>query len=534
LSSLSPPRYQRENFSHPTTMSYIAAALTPSPVAAAFPGIQWDPLGKLNLNPREKSLLRNAEHNPIDYTLSTEQEAKTYSCLLLRILSESLGPTGPSRVSFVKETLSTEDAMQILRVDAMGVVAHYVITKLYEVITCLLEKKGMSVAATFYNPTDGMLIDEWRPLLRVLHLGGNGDAFAQRGAAVSLAYILMAGCPSQGGSTMTRKINYSSAEEPLQALISWITSQLQSSVGTFLSLVTPTLTALMNCPEARLIFSSSGGIGYLCRHLRIGRSTAVSANSKKINKDAGASVQQLYELCFCLWTMTYECNSSATVRAHFARDGAVNALVDLVSSAPREKVVRVALSALRNLAICSADASPDSSGKKTIDGSTFLTDMIGAGLLKNIDLMRERQWTDPDLVDDVEVLYKLLHENFKEMSRWDVYKSELESGHLEWGILHSEKFFKENAKMMEGPDGDFFLLKMLIALVGSDDEEVAAIACFDIGEFVRHYPNGRSIAKRLGAKDIVMKLIEHENEEVQRHALQSVSKMMVQNWAAVS
>eukprot|EP00957_Ditylum_brightwellii_P111252 8483575-Ditylum_brightwellii.AAC.1 len=84
---------------------------------------------------------------------------------------------------------------------------------------------------------------------------------------------------------------------------------------------------------------------------------------------------------------------------------------------------------------------------------------------------------------------------------------------------------------MEGPDGDFFLLKMLIALVGSDDEEVAAIACFDIGEFVRHYPNGRSIAKRLGAKDIVMKLIEHENEEVQRHALQSVSKMMVQNWA---
>jgi V-type H+-transporting ATPase subunit H len=51
--------------------------------------------------------------------------------------------------------------------------------------------------------------------------------------------------------------------------------------------------------------------------------------------------------------------------------------------------------------------------------------------------------------------------------------------------------------MIEGNDGDFHLLKVLIALVSSSDEEVAAVACFDIGEFVRHYPNGRAIAKHL-------------------------------------
>lgn len=38
------------------------------------------------------------------------------------------------------------------------------------------------------------------------------------------------------------------------------------------------------------------------------------------------------------------------------------------------------------------------------------------------------------------------------------------------------------------------------------------------------------IAKRLGAKTIIMGLIDHENADLQRHALQSVSKMMVQNW----
>jgi len=79
----------------------------------------------------------------------------------------------------------------------------------------------------------------------------------------------------------------------------------------------------------------------------------------------------------------------------------------------------------------------------------------------------------------------------------------------------------------------FPLLQTLVALTASHDEEVQAIACYDIGEFVRHYPNGRVIARSLGAKDIVMRLVDHTNEELQRHALTAVSKMMVSNWAAV-
>lgn len=67
-------------------------------------------------------------------------------------------------------------------------------------------------------------------------------------------------------------------------------------------------------------------------------------------------------------------------------------------------------------------------------------------------------------------------------------------------------------------------------LAAGDDEEVAAIACFDIGEFVRHYPSGRALVKRLGMRNVVMELIEHENPELQRQALQCVSKMLVNNW----
>ena len=263
----------------------------------------------------------------------------------------------------------------------------------------------------------------------------------------------MAGCSSQRfASDRPCKINHSSVEEPLQALISWITSQLQSSASASLSLVTPTLTVLMSCPEARTKFAHSGGIGYLSRHLR---------NGTRGLKNA-ATVQQLYELCFCLWALSYECNGSAAIRATFARDNAVHSLVDVVASAPREKVVRVALSALRTLAQCTADTASASASKKEVTGSEFLSEMIGCRLIKYVDQMKERQWTDPDIVEDLTVLHKLLHDNFHEMSTWDVYLAEVQSGSLEWGFIHTEKFFKQNAKKFEGPDGDFFVVKVSV------------------------------------------------------------------------
>jgi hypothetical protein len=73
----------------------------------------------------------------------------------------------------------------------------------------------------------------------------------------------------------------------------------------------------------------------------------------------------------------------------------------------------------------------------------------------------------------LDILYKLLRETYKEMSRWDVYKAEVESGHLEWGLVHSEKFFKEHAKRLEGKNGDFAVLRV------SDSERLRSCASED-------------------------------------------------------
>jgi hypothetical protein len=160
----------------------LSLSLSPSPVAAAFAGIEWDPMEKLRLSEPEKATLRAAEANPLDYTLADRAEAAAYARVLLKVLAETVGPSGPSsRVSQVKELLPDAEALQMLYTDSTGVVTHYAITKLHDVIMCLQEKKetsGVSIATSFYN-ADGTLVEDWRPLLRVLHLGGSGDAFAQ-------------------------------------------------------------------------------------------------------------------------------------------------------------------------------------------------------------------------------------------------------------------------------------------------------------------------------------------------------------------
>jgi len=513
--------------------------LSPSPVTLAFPHIQWDPLGSLRLTAQETALLRMAETNPIEYTLADSRDASMYARVLLKVLAEaSAAGAGFGQVSTITEACEEEKALNALDEDPLGVVSHYAITKLHSIITTLMSGTTVTIGTVFYVGKDGVLVDQWKALLRILNKGGRGDIFAQSGAALCLALILVTACPSMQTKSVigddkakARPTSYASAVEPLEALTAWIVSQLKSTTGSGVGVAIPAMIALMAATETRHLFSASGGIKYLSRQLRASGKKATLSDKKS---SGNTTVQQLYELTFCLWCMTYELNASPNIRADFAKDGSsVAALTEMVSSAPREKVVRVALSALVNLATCSAEENPGPASTAKVDGEVFLTDMLACKLLKSIQYLEDRQFTDPDIADDIKKLHKLLADNYKEMSRWEVYKNEVESGHLQWGSVHTEAFFKENARAMEGKDADFKLLKVLIALLGSKDDEIAAIACNDIGEFVRFYPNGRAIAKRLGAKELVMPLIEHENVELQRHALQCVSKMMVQNWEYV-
>ena len=94
------------------------------------------------------------------------------------------------------------------------------------------------------------------------------------------------------------------------------------------------------------------------------------------------NAQLLYELTFCLWALSF-CEE---VRPSFLEEHVVEVLVEQVTAAPREKVVRVSLASLRNLCESSTDV---------------ITAIIKCDLPKTLANMRERQWADPDAAGSV-------------------------------------------------------------------------------------------------------------------------------------
>ena len=334
------------------------------------------------------------------YTLYDQEDASAYAHVLLKVLDELIGPRAPPcrqatnlRVSKLPldSLQSMDDALQHLDCDFSGVATHYVVSQLCEVVVTLRDaagsptdsksrgRKSKATLATTFFPS-GILVDDWRPLLRIL-LGERSDMYAQRGSAYCLAVILMEGCRLHRQGAL-----FQSLDAFLDPFVSWMTSRLQSSGTRSLPIVTPSLVVLIMSPEARELFDAAGGIGYLGRHLRHLDNESNNATQTDVNIKNVPSAQQIYELTYCLWVMSFDCQENESRRRNFHLHGAVHALVDLVSSQPREKIARCSLSALVNLATCEEGGCEQ-----------FLVDMIGRGLIKTIDLMKQRKLTDPDM-----------------------------------------------------------------------------------------------------------------------------------------
>ena len=657
----------------------VPIQLSQSPVHEAFHGIVGDPLQKLQLSTPEVALLQAAEANPLEYTLIDQHDAEAYAHVLLKVIDQcttSKTKTSKSRhvpavakLSLLQLPLQDDEALQLLYVDTMGVVLHYAISKLTAVIQALhamnsrssksstrRKKKTavVSVASIFYTTTTTssrqkiVLTEHCRRPLKRLLTGSMSDAYAQRGAAVCLAWILAAGL-ELSSSAEKEKASSSSfnnkkdeeEDDPLfglvsaplpattttttttttedndtttsllnsmESFVSWMTSRLASAKNSSdLSIVLPALMVFIpSSPTVRQAFDRAGGLAYLSRHLRIAKPTTTTTtttttiySSNSIddlylsssvfdndgsssiatmrtaiaNSNTRVSVQQLYELTYVVWLLSFDCCdvTKDRLRKHFYRDGVVSHLVDLVIAKPREKVVRVALATLKNLAQCheqqpdlptlqihysssngnslaaanekvdakrsklsrgsssgsltksspkrnqqlsgttAADSSglnspldalklsPTSSSRRrrttmadngttvfssspsllyksssstSITGHDFCKEMVACGLLKPMDRMlaaaaannnnNNSKMTDPDMLQDLQVLREILDFTFRHMTSWDVYVSEIESTHLQWGIVHTEQFFRENVKRMEGKDGKFGIVRVCV------------------------------------------------------------------------
>lgn len=230
-----------------------------------------------------------------------------------------------------------------------------------------------------------------------------------------------------------------------------------------------------------------------------------------------ANFQLQYQLIFCLWCLSF----NPGIAEHIQNSGIIQTLGDILSECSKEKVIRIILATFRNLL-------------EKVDDRELIREsalqMVQCKTLKTLELMDVKKFDDPDVQEDVEFLCEKLHASVQDLSSFDEYCTEVRSGRLHWSPVHkSEKFWRENAQRFN--EKAFELIKILIKILEStSDALVLCVAAHDIGEYVRHYPRGKTIVEQYQGKQAVMKLLSAEDPNVRYHALLAIQKLMVHNW----
>ncbi|KQS62958.1 uncharacterized protein Dere_GG20115, isoform C [Drosophila erecta] len=258
------------------------------------------------------------------------------------------------------------------------------------------------------------------------------------------------------------------------------------------------LQMMLRVDEYRFAFVGVDGISTLIRIL-----------STRVN------FQVQYQLIFCLWVLTF----NPLLAAKMNKFSVIPILADILSDCAKEKVTRIILAVFRNL----IEKPEDSSVAKD-----HCIAMVQCKVLKQLSILEQRRFDDEDITSDVEYLSEKLQNSVQDLSSFDEYATEVRSGRLEWSPVHkSAKFWRENAQRLN--EKNYELLRILVHLLEtSNDGIILSVACFDIGEYVRHYLRGKHVLEQLGGKQIVMQHLGHKDPNVRYEALLAVQKLMVQ------
>jgi len=257
---------------------------------------------------------------------------------------------------------------------------------------------------------------------------------------------------------------------------------------------------MLRLEEYRKAFSGCGGV-----------ETIVSVLSGKVN------FQVQYQLTFCIWMITF----SPDLAAKLNKYGVIPILADILSDAQKEKVSRIIIAVFRNLI-----EKPEAREVKKEN----CISMYQCKVMKQLELLEQRKLEDEDITDDIQFLIEKMESSVQDLSSYDEYVTEIKSGRLEWSPVHrSDRFWRENAHKLN--DKNYELLKILLNLLETNrDPLVLCVACFDLGEYVRHYSRGKHVLEQLGGKTLVMTLLSHDDPNVRYEALLAVQKLMVHNW----
>ncbi|KAL1928691.1 hypothetical protein VTP01DRAFT_2477 [Rhizomucor pusillus] len=273
----------------------------------------------------------------------------------------------------------------------------------------------------------------------------------------------------------------------------WMTFQLQSRNQDLIELNIQILDALFHVPSYRKAFWKT-----------------LHAVDSLVNilKRGSSKPQVLYEIVFAIWLLTFDTGIATNLNRKY---DVIPTLVEIAKTAVKEKVIRVVVATFKNM----IEKAPKAN----------LSAMLVAKLLPFVQHLSERKWSDQEVVDDITFIKEELESNFQSLTTFEVYASEIETGKLEWSPPHqSEIFWSQNAARLN--EDDQRLLKLLVRLLStSSDASILAIACHDLGQYAKYSgKDGKKRLQDLGAKQKIMELMTHQNQDVRYQALSATQK----------
>lgn len=232
--------------------------------------------------------------------------------------------------------------------------------------------------------------------------------------------------------------------------------------------------------------------------------------------DRRITFQLQYQLVFCIWMLSFQSDVVEKMKGY----PVAAVLCDVLRATNREKVQRIIFATFRNL----LEKPSQEVAEK------FAADMIHFKAVPVLNVLIQQTREDTDMQEDIAFLHERLNASLQDLSSWDEYVAEVKSGRLEWSPVHrSDKFWREN--VMKLNENNHEILKTLVVILQESQSAVAiAVAAHDLGEYVRYYPRGKRNIDTLGAKEMVMGMVNHGNSDVRMQALLAIQKMMVQNW----
>ncbi|KAK2964217.1 putative V-type proton ATPase subunit H [Blattamonas nauphoetae] len=301
------------------------------------------------------------------------------------------------------------------------------------------------------------------------------------------------------------------------------------------------LGQLLRVLRVRYLFVQSGGLEMICPFL--------------ITKHS--NIQILYETLYCIWLCTY--NSSTIEMSKDARDqrdiaalfhhtpqadlldpqtaskgevspllasplSLIPSIIQILKTHTKDKVVRLALSILRNL------LTPSLSSNVSVHNASQI--LIENNAMKVMHHLLSQKWRDDDLIDNLQWVCDHLNKAEDDLCSMDAYIAELASHRLSWSPPHTtDKFWKENYHRFEAED--YQLIRELLAFLYTQDKQTIAIACRDIGNIAVFHPRGRVILDKFDVKPKIMPLLSDEDPIVQKEALLCIQKLLTQKWGSL-